>query len=133
MNRCGEQLGWPIAINSEGAFLSADHGIVGLTAPVGLAGEVNTEIQRREIEVPIIAVPGNPSRWILLVQQSANFPGLSVGLGIISGAARIPLPPTKVGDEPTRWVCEPAEPFVRLPDLWRVLVAFRFVLNPKTV
>lgn len=92
ISHCGNLLGWRIAIDAEGVFLPTGHDIVGLTVPAGLAGEVNTEIIRREISVAIIAVPGAPCRWVLLVQPPTSLPGLPVNVGLVSGTARIPLP-----------------------------------------
>jgi hypothetical protein len=129
---CGDLLGWSIAISGDGVFLPVSQDIVGLTVPAGLAGELNTEIIRREIRVPIIAASGMPARWIFLVPPSTSLPGLPVGIGLVSGTARIPLPPTKVGDEPTRWISPPSEVYrVVVPPLGQVLQAIRYIKNPR--
>jgi hypothetical protein len=129
---CGDLLGWPIVVNAEGVFLPVSHDIAGLTMPAGLAGEVNTEIIRREIRVPIIAAPGVPGRWVFLVQQPPSLPGLPVGVGLVSGTARIPLPPTIVGNKPARWISPPDEAYrVVVPPLSQVLQAIRYTVNPK--
>ncbi|GLY51330.1 hypothetical protein Lesp01_49860 [Lentzea sp. NBRC 102530] len=131
---CGELLGWPIAVNTEGVFLPVSKEIGGLTVPAGLAGEVNTEIIRREIRVPIIAAPGVGGRWVFLVQMPPSLPGLPVGVGLISGTTRIPLPPTKVGDEPSRWISRPSDMYrVVVPPASQVLQAIRYTLNPKPI
>lgn len=129
---CGDLLGWPIVISAEGVFLPASHDIAGLTVPAGLAGEVNTEIIRREIRVPIIAAPGVGGRWVFLVQLPPALPSLPVGVGLISGTARIPLPPTRVGAEPARWISEPSEVYrLVVPPLSQVLQAIRYTVNPR--
>lgn len=134
ISRCGDVLGWPIAINAEGVFLPASHDIVGLTVPAGLGGEVNTEIIRREIRVPIIAVPGGPSRWVFLVQPPTSLPGLPVSVGLMSGTARIPLPPTEIGNEPVRWICEPSDIYrVAVPTFNQVLQVIRYTVNPRPI
>jgi hypothetical protein len=131
---CGDVLGWPIAINAEGVYLSASHHIAGLTVPAGLAGEVNTEITRREIRVPIIAAPGASGRWVFLVERPGSLPCLPVGVGMVSATARIPLPPTKVGGEPARWISEPSEVYrMVVPPLNQVVQAIRYTLNPRPI
>jgi hypothetical protein len=123
-----------IVINAEGVFLPVSHDIIGLTVPAGLAGEANTEIIRREIRVPIIAAPGAPGRWVFLVEPPPSLPGLPVGVGLVSGTARIPLPPTKVGNEPARWISAPSEVYrVIVPPLYQVLLVIRHIRNPRPV
>lgn len=134
ISRCADLLSWPIAINAEGVFLPASHDIVGLTVPAGLGGEVNTEIVRREIHAPIVAVPGKPCRWVFLVQPPTSLPGLPVSVGLMSGNARIPLPPTEIGDEPVRWICEPSDTYrVVVPTFNQVLQAIRYIVNPRPI
>lgn len=127
-------LGWPLVVSGDGMFLPAHLGIVGLTLPAGLAGEVNTEIKRREIGIPIIAIPGTPSRWVFLVEPPVGpVPTLPVHVGLMIGPARIPLPPSVVDGEPVRWICEPGAGFVHVPEFRPVLLAVRHNTNPRAL
>jgi hypothetical protein len=117
-----------------GVFLPGHLGIVGLSLPAGLAGEVNTEIRRRELAVPIIAVSGDRTRWVFLVETpEGRFPALPVGVGVMGGATRIPLPPTVIGGELVRWVVEPGAGFVGVPRLAPILNAVRYFTSPRNV
>jgi hypothetical protein len=134
ITRYSSQLGCPLVVDGNGIFPPANHDVAGLTIPAGLAGEVNTEIVRRSIIVPILAVPGRPCRWVFPVKSPANLSrGLPVGVGLMTGASRIPLPPTEIDGAPVRWIAEPGRGFVNVPSLPLVLSAVRHITSPRTI
>ncbi|MBM7858566.1 hypothetical protein [Lentzea nigeriaca] len=51
----------------------------------------------------------------------------------MTGASRIPLPPTEIDGEPVRWIAEPGRGFVNVPSLPLVLSAVRHITSPQTI
>lgn len=89
--------GWPAMSGEHGRTLPANQGIVGVVVPTPLANTVADELSAG----PIIGLPGEHQRWIFLAEtQAGRCPNLPIGIGLMNGLCRIPLPPT----EGTYWV-----------------------------
>ncbi|GAB2811854.1 hypothetical protein GCM10027200_09800 [Lentzea nigeriaca] len=73
------------------------------------------------VGVPLIKSPTNLNQ------------GLPVGVRLMTGASRIPLPPTEIDGEPVRWIAEPGRGFVNVPSLPLVLSAVRHITSPQTI
>lgn len=115
--------GWPALSAEHGRTLPANQGIVGLVVPTPLADKVADE----QSIGPIIGLPGEPQRWIFLVETPAGrCPPLPVGIGLMSGLSRIPVPPA----EGTCWVREPVTS--RLPSFMALLNVIRNVVCRTT-
>ncbi|GLZ31552.1 hypothetical protein Lesp02_37400 [Lentzea sp. NBRC 105346] len=121
INRYVRNLGWPLLVRDDGVFLPGGLDIVGLRVHAGLAGEVNTEIRRREIVVPILAVPHH---WIFLTEEP--YQRLPPNVAVARGP--IPLPPTEVDGVVTRWVSAPTS---NVPPAAVVVDAIRFVQRKR--
>jgi hypothetical protein len=121
ISRYARDLGWPLLVQRDGVFLPTNLGITGLRLAAGLAGEVNTEIRRREIVVPILATPHH---WTFLTEEP--FQRLPPGVTVASGP--IPLPPTEVDGVPSRWV---SAPNATVPTPSVVIDAIRYVVRKR--
>jgi hypothetical protein len=121
ISRYARDLGWPLLLQNNGIFLPANLGIAGLRLAAGLAGEVNTEIRRREIVVPTLA---STHHWIFLTEEP--FQRLPPGVTVASGP--IALPPTEVDGAPTRWISAPG---ALIPPPAVVIDAIRFVVRKR--
>jgi hypothetical protein len=107
---------------------------------VELPAELGAEVQRylgvRLLAGPVIALPGAPSRWVLLTESAdtaapVNGVRLRARGGQVHGSgALVPLPPSRLESGDVVWRVSPSPDGTSLPPFNAVVAAVRTVTEP---
>ncbi|KAA2261791.1 hypothetical protein F0L68_15380 [Solihabitans fulvus] len=125
----GQRWGWRTAVDGGVLYLLLPDNLVAMVARVGTAGEILGLLARRNLEGPVIAVPGDPERWVFLADRAATPPGTAVApVGVDLIDTKVSLPPSTTPYGGVRWV-RPPSAHRRVPDLLVVLAAARLTLS----
>ena len=128
--------GWAISLTGSRILLTTGSQVGAVELAAELAAEVQRFLLTRLLAGPVIALPGTPRRWLLLVASAERVPQATVdrlaGRGGIThrAGALVPLPPSRLACGQVTWQVPPAlvEPW--LPPLTAISAAVRSITDP---
>lgn len=121
-----DRWGWRTAAGPGGGLdLVLAGGLVAVLVTEQVARSALDLLARRNLDGPVLALPGHPVRWAFLADLAGTPAGTAATpAGVVVRTDRVPLPPTATRFGPVRWI-RPPVPHRRLPDLLVVLAAAR--------
>jgi hypothetical protein len=129
-----ERWGWAVVRAGDRLMLAPNDRISAVELLAALGAEVQQQYLRvRLLAGPVIALPGAPSRWLLLTESAESAAPISgvrlraQGGQVHCSGALVPLPPSRLASGDVTWLVAPSPGGPTLPPLSAIVAAVRTV------
>ncbi|GAA1027345.1 MULTISPECIES: hypothetical protein [Amycolatopsis] len=117
------EYGWRTQIIDNQLMLPLNEELIGVSIPIGRAGEFNHHLAVHGLSYPIVALPTPRERWVFLASCAPSSHHLPTAhfVALLHRQHRIPLPPSQSANGQLRWIAEPHSRPASIPDVGPLL------------